>query len=66
MYEKVLVISEHSGQLGHVTEINFINSCPSFLRRLHIKFDFDMQSCFKEKRCVKIRVIYMHLVPGQG
>ena len=27
----------------------FINSCHSFSRRLNIKFDFDMQSCLKEK-----------------
>ena len=35
--------------LGHVTKTIYINSCPSFPRRLHMKFDFDMQNCFKEK-----------------
>ena len=46
---KVLTIYGHGGHLGHVTETIFINLCPSFPRWLHVKFDFDMQSCFKEK-----------------
>ena len=27
-----------------------MNSCPSFLRRLHIKGSFNMQSCFQNKK----------------
>ena len=46
---KVLTIYWHGGDLGHVTETMFINSCPSFSRRLHISFDFDMQSCLKKE-----------------
>ena len=48
---KVLVVSGHGGPLGHDTI--FINSCPSFPRRLHIKFDFDMQSRFREQYVCK-------------
>ena len=46
---KLLAIYGHGGHLGHVTETIFINSCPSFPRRLHIKFDTDIQICFNEK-----------------
>ena len=36
---KVLAIYGHGGHLGHVTVTVLINSCPSFPRKLHIKFD---------------------------
>ena len=45
---KVLAIYGHGGHPGHVTETIFINMCPSFPGKLHIKFDFEMQSCFEE------------------
>ena len=40
---EVLAINGHDGHLSYVKEtiIFFINSCPSFPRRLHIKFDFE-------------------------
>ena len=37
------------GHLGHVTKINFINQCPLFPRRFHIKFGFDWPSDFREE-----------------
>ena len=43
---KLLAIYGHGGHLGHVTEAIFINLCPSFSRRLHIKFEFNMRSCY--------------------
>ena len=30
-----------------------INSCPDFSNRFHIQFDFDIQSCFREKYIYK-------------
>ena len=44
---KVLSIFEHGGQLGHVTEIVYINFRSPFPRRLHMKFGFDWSSGFR-------------------
>ena len=38
---KVLAINGHDGHLGHVTQTIFMNLCPPFPRRLHIKIYFD-------------------------
>ena len=47
--EKFFTIYGHGGHIGHVTKIIFINICPLFPRRLHIKFGFDWQSDFREE-----------------
>ena len=45
----VMAICWHGGHLDHVTDTFFMNSYSSFLRRLHVKYDFDEQKWFKEK-----------------
>ena len=45
----LFAINDHGGHLGHVNETIIINPSPFFPRRPHIKFDFNMRSCFKEK-----------------
>ena len=54
-------IYRHGGHFGHVTNTIFINLCPLFPRRLHIKIGFDWS-----KRCLKMMVIYMYIASGQG
>ena len=63
---KVFTINEHGGHLGHVTCTIFINFLSCFTRRLHMKFGTDWPSGFREKRCLKIMVIYMYIAPVQG
>ena len=46
---KVFAIYSHSGHLGHVTLIIYINFHSPFLRMLHMKFGFDRPSGFREE-----------------
>ena len=46
---KVFAIYSHGGHLGHVTLTNYTNFHSLFLRMLHIKFDFDWPSGFREE-----------------
>ena len=46
-----------------MTETLFRNSFSSFPRRLHIKFDFDEQSCLKNISEVNG---YIHIASGHG
>ena len=43
---KVFTIYGRGGHLGHVTWTIYINFCPPFQRRLHIKFSLDWPSGF--------------------
>ena len=45
---KVFTIYGRGGHLGHVTWNIYINFGSPFLRRLHIKFGFDLPSGFGE------------------
>ena len=55
----------HGGHLGHVTWTIYIDFLSPFPRRLHIKFGFDWPSGLREKRSLKMVVIYMYIAPGQ-
>ena len=48
------------GCLGNVAKLHETNTCS-----LHMQFEFDWLSYFFSKRCLKIMVIYMYIVPGQ-
>ena len=45
----VFTIYGHGGHLGHVTWTIYRNFCSLFLRMLHMKFDFDWPSGFREE-----------------
>ena len=46
---KVFAIHSHGGHLGQVTLTVYTNFHSLFLRMLHVKFGFDLPSCFREE-----------------
>ena len=46
---KFFAIYSPGGHLGHVTWTIYINFCSPFQRMLHMKFEFDRQSGFREE-----------------
>ena len=59
---KVFTIYGHCGHIGHVAWTFYIKFSP-FLRRLHMKFDFDW---IQKRSCLKIMNICMNVAPGMG
>ena len=60
-------IYSHGGHLGHVTLTIYINFHSPFPRMLHMKFDFDWPSRFREEK--KMFEYYGHIhvySPGAG
>ena len=50
----VFTIVGHGGHLGHVTQISRSNFCSPYPWTLHIKFNFDWPSSFREEDLRKV------------